>query len=160
MSSAAHSEAWKALQTHQQQIASQHMRDLFKEDPGRFEKFHLRFEDILLDFSKNRITDETLRLLLDLAEQADLEGWTEKMFTGQKINTTEDRAVLHVALRNREQPADPRGRQGRDAGGERGAGAHAASSPRRSAAAPGRATPASRSPTWSTSASAGRTSAR
>src|ERR1700744_2419799 len=77
------------------------MRDLFKKDPARFDKFNLKFEDILFDFSKNRVTEETLRLLRDLAKQADLKGWTEKMFTGQKINTTEDRAVLHVALRNR-----------------------------------------------------------
>ncbi len=77
------------------------MRDLFKDDPARFDKFSLRFEDILLDFSKNRVTEETISLLRALATQADLKGWTEKMFTGQKINTTEDRAVLHVALRNR-----------------------------------------------------------
>src|SRR5918995_7453471 len=95
------SAAWKALEAHQRAIAGKHMRDMFKEDPKRFDKFSLSFNDILLDFSKNRITEETLKLLLDLAKQADLRGWTEKMFTGQKINTTEDRAVLHVALRNR-----------------------------------------------------------
>src|SRR3974377_63831 len=93
--------AWKALEAHYREVEPQQMRDLFKEDPKRFEKFSLRFEDILFDFSKNRITDRTLTLLYDLARQADLKGWTEKMFTGQKINTTEDRAVLHVALRNR-----------------------------------------------------------
>jgi glucose-6-phosphate isomerase len=93
--------AWKALETHYQEVAPLQMRDLFKQDPKRFEKFSLRFADILFDFSKNRITDKTLPLLYDLARQSDLKGWTEKMFTGQKINTTEDRAVLHVALRNR-----------------------------------------------------------
>jgi glucose-6-phosphate isomerase len=93
--------AWKALEAHYQEVAPLQMRDLFKDDPKRFEKFSLRFEDILFDFSKNRITDKTLPLLYDLARQSDLKGWTEKMFTGQKINTTEDRAVLHVALRNR-----------------------------------------------------------
>jgi glucose-6-phosphate isomerase len=93
--------AWKALEAHYREVEPLQMRDLFKEDPKRFEKFSLRFEDILFDFSKNRITDKTLPLLYDLARQADLKGWTEKMFTGQKINTTEDRAVLHVALRNR-----------------------------------------------------------
>jgi glucose-6-phosphate isomerase len=93
--------AWKALETHYQEIAPLQMRDMFKEDPKRFERFSLRFEDILFDFSKNRITERTLTLLYDLARQSDLKGWTEKMFTGQKINTTEDRAVLHVALRNR-----------------------------------------------------------
>src|SRR3954451_16395423 len=94
-------EAWKALEAHHKELANVHMRDLFKQDPQRFDKFTLRFNDILLDFSKNRITDKTLSLLFDLARESDLKGWTEKMFTGQKINTTEDRAVLHVALRNR-----------------------------------------------------------
>jgi glucose-6-phosphate isomerase len=77
------------------------MRDLFRQDARRFEKFSLRFGDLLLDFSKNRITDKTLGLLLQLAREADVPGWAEKMFTGQKINTTEGRAVLHIALRNR-----------------------------------------------------------
>src|SRR4051812_45680588 len=94
-------EAWKALEAHHREIANVHLRDLFKQDPQRFDKFSLKFNDILLDFSKNRITDKTLGLLYDLARESDLAGWTEKMFTGQKINTTEDRAVLHVALRNR-----------------------------------------------------------
>jgi glucose-6-phosphate isomerase len=94
-------EAWKGLQAHYETLSKKHMRDMFKEDPKRFDKFSLRFNDILFDFSKNRITDETLKLLVNLANQRDLKGWTEKMFTGQKINTTEDRAVLHVALRNR-----------------------------------------------------------
>ena len=77
------------------------MRDLFAKDPNRFEKFSLRFDDILLDFSKNRITDETLRLLLDLARYAKVEEWRDRMFSGEKINITENRAVLHIALRNR-----------------------------------------------------------
>ena len=93
--------AWQALESHYQQVAPLQMRDLFRQDPRRFEKFTLRFQDILFDFSKNRITDQTLPLLFDLARQSDLAGMTEKMFTGQKINTTEDRAVLHIALRNR-----------------------------------------------------------
>jgi glucose-6-phosphate isomerase len=101
MSSVTTSPAWQALQKHKESIGSTHMRDLFRDDPDRFDKFSLRFEDFLFDFSKNRITGETLQLLRALATQADLKGWTEKMFTGQKINTTEDRAVLHVALRNR-----------------------------------------------------------
>ncbi len=94
-------EAWKALESHFKEMEKVHLRDLFAQDPQRFDKFSLRFEDVLLDFSKNRITDRTLALLFDLARESDLKGWTEKMFTGQKINTTEDRAVLHVALRNR-----------------------------------------------------------
>jgi glucose-6-phosphate isomerase len=93
--------AWKALEEHHKQVAPLHLRELFRQDPRRFEKFSLRFDDILLDYSKNRVTDETMRLLFDLARQSDLQGWVEKMFTGQKINVTENRAVLHVALRNR-----------------------------------------------------------
>src|SRR5437764_5515365 len=93
--------AWKALASHYSAIQSIQMRDLFQRDPKQFDKFHVRFQDILLDFSKNRITEETFRLLLDLAQKSDLRGWTEKMFSGQKINTSENRAVLHVALRNR-----------------------------------------------------------
>jgi glucose-6-phosphate isomerase len=93
--------AWKALQSHHSQVSALHMRDLFAQDPTRFTKFHLTFDDILLDFSKNRITDETFRLLLDLAKTADVAGMARTMFSGGKINTTEDRAVLHVALRNR-----------------------------------------------------------
>jgi glucose-6-phosphate isomerase len=101
MSSLTQSKAWKSLDQHYQNISSLHMRDLFAQDPKRFEKFSLRFNDILLDFSKNRITDETLRLLLDLARQAKVEEWRDRMFRGDKINITENRAVLHVALRNR-----------------------------------------------------------
>src|SRR5258707_15441665 len=95
------SPAWKALQAHYQSASKLHMRDLFQQDAGRFEKFSARFEDILLDFSKNRIVDETFRLLRGLAEQADVCGWARRMFAGEKINTSEDRAVLHIALRNR-----------------------------------------------------------
>ena len=101
MSRLTRSKAWKALEAHKQVIATRHMRDLFAADPRRFDTFSLRFGDMLLDYSKNWITGQTMRLLRDLAVQADLTGWTERMFTGSKINTTEDRAVLHVALRNR-----------------------------------------------------------
>ncbi len=92
--------AWQALASHQKVMENVTMRDLFTEDAQRFSKFSLQFNDMLLDFSKNRITEETMSLLHNLAEQADLAGWTEKMFSGEKINITEDRAVLHVALRN------------------------------------------------------------
>ena len=101
MTALTQSAAWKALEAHHAAIAPQHMREMFKEDPQRFERFSLRFNDILLDYSKNRITEETIRLLLDLARQANLKDWIERMFSGDKINITEDRAVLHVALRNR-----------------------------------------------------------
>ncbi len=77
------------------------MCELFRKDPRRFSKFSLSFNDILLDFSKNRVTEETLALLLDLARQAGVKTWIEKMFAGEKINATENRAALHVALRNR-----------------------------------------------------------
>ena len=77
------------------------MREFFAEDTGRFDKMSLRFDDILFDFSKNRVTEETVDLLTALAEQARLGEWIEKMFSGEKINFTENRAVLHTALRNR-----------------------------------------------------------
>lgn len=93
--------SWKALEEHYQAISSKAMRDWFAEDPERFSKFSRTFEDILLDFSKNRISAETMDLLLALAREVDVKGGTEKMFSGEKINITEDRAVLHVALRNR-----------------------------------------------------------
>ena len=102
MSRLTQSAAWKALETHYQTASTLEMRDLFAADPQRFAKFSREAEGILLDFSKNRITEETLALLFDLARQADLKGWTEKMFTGEKINITENRAVLHTALRNRD----------------------------------------------------------
>lgn len=95
------SAAWKQLEQHFQQTQSQHMRDLFEANPDRFNDFHIQLDDILLDYSKNRITEETRRLLIDLAKEAGVEEWREKMFAGEHINVTEDRAVLHVALRNR-----------------------------------------------------------
>ncbi len=93
--------AWQALHEHQREMAEVHMRDLFTSDPLRFERFSLRLGDILLDYSKNRITEKTMALLLDLARQSNLAGKIEAMFTGEKYNNTEKRAVLHVALRNR-----------------------------------------------------------
>ena len=95
------STAWKSLANHYHKISALQMRALFTEDAGRFEKLSLRFDDILFDFSKNRITEETVDLLTALAEQARLGEWIEKMFSGEKINFTENRAVLHTALRNR-----------------------------------------------------------
>lgn len=93
--------SWQKLKTHFDQTSSLQMRDLFEKDPSRFDKFSLKFNDILVDYSKNRITEETLKLLFDLAKERDVKGWTEAMFKGEKINNTEGRAVLHVALRNR-----------------------------------------------------------
>ena len=101
MSTITQSPVWKSLLSHKTEIAKTHLRDLFAKDPGRFTKFSLKFQDILLDFSKNRITEETLKLLLALTGQANLKDWISKMFSGEKINLTEERAVLHIALRNR-----------------------------------------------------------
>ena len=92
---------WQKLCTHQQTVANLHMRDLFANDPHRFNKYSLKFSDLLFDYSKNRITDETMPLLFQMAKEANIEQWREKMFAGEKINITENRAVLHTALRNR-----------------------------------------------------------
>ncbi len=92
---------WQKLCAHQKTVAPLHMRDLFAADPKRFEKYSLRFDDLLFDYSKHRITDETLPLLLQMAREAKIEEWRDSMFAGEKINITENRAVLHTALRNR-----------------------------------------------------------
>lgn len=94
------SAAWQQLETHFKSIESVTMKYLFAEDPDRFNKFSAQFEDILFDYSKNRITSETMDLLYGLAEQQDVMGKAQKMFNGEKINSTEGRAVLHVALRH------------------------------------------------------------
>jgi glucose-6-phosphate isomerase len=93
--------AWKELTAHLPDMKKKHMKEFFAEDPERFRKLSLRFGDMLVDYSKNIIDDRTLRLLLQLAEEAELKDGIKKMFAGDKINETEDRAVLHVALRNR-----------------------------------------------------------
>jgi len=95
------SPAWQALAAHQRAMAGVHLRDLFAADPQRFARFSLRHQDILLDYSKNLLTTETLRLLLDLAAAAELPRWIQAMFAGAPINATERRPALHVALRNR-----------------------------------------------------------
>ena len=92
---------WAALQDHWGEIASLHMRDLFQENPERAEQMTLRSCGILLDYSKNRITRKTLSLLRELALVADVDGWRRRLFSGDRLNITENRAVLHVALRNR-----------------------------------------------------------
>ncbi len=93
--------AWQALREHHREMEGVHMRDLFAQDPQRFERFSLRLGEILFDYSKNRINQKTVTLLLELAQQADLARKIEAMFRGEKYNNTEQRAVLHVALRNR-----------------------------------------------------------
>lgn len=99
--------AWKALQEHHTKIANNIvLKEYFNKDPQRFEKYSFTFKneadnsETLFDFSKNFITDETLRLLVALAKEANLEELRDQMFSGEKINFTENRAVLHVALRN------------------------------------------------------------
>ena len=101
MSALTQSPAWRALAAHAESLAGASLRDLFAADAGRFEAFTLGFEDLLVDFAKQRVTAETLRLLQALAEQADLTGWRDRLFAGAPINVTEGRAVFHMALRNR-----------------------------------------------------------
>ena len=93
--------SWKNLQSHHAKIQEQQMRDLFAADKNRFDKYSLHLNDILVDFSKNRITEETLPLLINLAKESGLRESIDAMFSGEKINNTEKRAVLHTALRNR-----------------------------------------------------------
>src|SRR6201996_1220535 len=91
--------AWKALSAHYEKIRNQHLRDLFKSDPDRGTRLTAEAEGIYLDYSKHRITDDTIKLLLQLAEESGVKARLDAMFSGEKINITEKRAVLHVALR-------------------------------------------------------------
>lgn len=101
MSGLTQSAEWQALEKHQKEIRQQSLRDLFAEDEHRFERFSLKFKDILLDYSKNQISAETMKLLYELADSRNLRQWIERMFNGDPINHTEQRAVLHTACRNR-----------------------------------------------------------
>ena len=92
---------WQKLCAHQKTVAPLHMRNLFAADPKRFEKFSLKLDDLLFDYSKHRITNDTMPLLLQMAREAKIEELRDNMFAGEKINITENRAVLHTALRNR-----------------------------------------------------------
>src|SRR5947208_9768167 len=91
--------AWKALAAHYERVRDVHLRTLFADDPGRGKRFAIEDQGLYFDYSKHRITDETIRLLLDLANECDLRERIDAMFRGDKINATENRAVLHVALR-------------------------------------------------------------
>eukprot|EP00961_Rhodomonas_salina_P050544 678806-Rhodomonas_salina.1 len=93
--------AWAALERHHAAIKDVHMRTLFERDPARFDTFSFQAGEIMLDYSKNRITAETMQLLVDLAKEAGVAEKRAEMFSGVAINTTENRPVLHVALRNR-----------------------------------------------------------
>ena len=101
MTSPNQTRAWQALKTHYETMSQVHMRDLFNKDIHRFEKFSLKSQHILLDYSKNIITEETLANLFNLARETRLQDAIADMFSGVKINLTENRAVLHTALRNR-----------------------------------------------------------
>lgn len=93
--------SWKALTAHAQQLKNRHIKDLFAEDDTRFDKFSIDLPRVLFDYSKNLITAETKAALLNLAKESDVEAWRGKMFAGEHINATEDRAVMHVALRDK-----------------------------------------------------------
>ncbi len=145
--------SWTALERHFAAVRDLHLRDLFASDPTRGERLAAEGAGVYLDYSKNRITDETLRLLLELARESGLAERTEAMFRGERINTTEDRSVLHVALRM------PRGRPSSSTAATSSPTSTTCSTgwpPSRSAfaRASGRDTPGSRSGTWSTSGSA------
>jgi glucose-6-phosphate isomerase len=101
MSKLIRSAAWQALSAHHTEISHLRMRQMFEDDPERFDSFSLRLESLLFDYSKNRINAETIRLLMDLARQAGIAKHIASMFAGEKINSTENRAALHTALRNR-----------------------------------------------------------
>lgn len=99
MSTLTQSPAWLALGTHQAEMVNRPLRTLFNEDSQRFSKFSLQFNDLLFDYSKQPVDETTIRLLLALAKQQNLAGWISRMANGEKINFTENRAVLHIALR-------------------------------------------------------------
>lgn len=93
--------SWQALNAQATSLSSQHLKDLFAADADRFAKFSISLPNVLFDYSKNLITEETKSLLLQLAKESDVESWRDKMFAAEHINATEDRAVMHVALRDR-----------------------------------------------------------
>jgi len=103
MSNRSSLKSWQSLENHAREMKQQHMNELFSLDEHRFDKFSIQLPSMLLDYSKNVITGKTMKQLIALAEDCDVSGWREKMFSGQRINSTEDRAVLHTALRNRKQ---------------------------------------------------------
>ena len=108
------SAAWKALEQHQRALSGLHLRNLFREDPARFERFSIEAAGLFLDYSKHRVTAETLRLLIALARECELEARIRQMLAGEHVNFTENRAALHVALR----AAEAMPREGHDLTGE------------------------------------------
>jgi len=101
MSTLTQSITWKALDEHFKEIKQSHMRDMFAEEPQRFDKFSLKLNDILFDYSKNIINSQTMEQLYQLADDCEIGKWINRMFEGQPINSSENRAVLHTALRNK-----------------------------------------------------------
>ncbi len=112
--------AWKALQTHHDETRDLQLRELFAKDPARGERLIAEAEGIFLDYSKNRVTEDTLKLLFGLAQESGLKARIDAMFQGVKINTTENRAVLHVALRAPTDAVNCRRRRKHRAKGARG----------------------------------------
>ena len=108
-------QSWKALAAHYKKARELHLRELFADDPRRGERMSVEAVGLFLDYSKNRVTDETLKLLLQLAEESGLRERIDAMFRGERINITENRAVLHVALRAPRGASIDRGR--RECGG-------------------------------------------
>ena len=147
--------AWNALRRHYEEMRSVHLRTLFAGDPRRGERYTAEAAGLYLDYSKHRVTDETVRLLVALAEESDLPARIDAMFRGDKINVTEHRAVLHVALRT---PRDQSSSTGRTWFPRCTRCSTAWQTSRFAyATVAGRATPGSGSATSSTSALAGRT---
>lgn len=95
-----HSAAWQELTARREELSTRHLRELFAEDPDRFARLSLSVDGLLADFSKQRIDGRTLELLIELARSADIVRWRERMFAGEPINTSENRAVMHPALRH------------------------------------------------------------
>ncbi len=151
---------WKALAAHYDEISTRHLRELFADDPERTARMTAGAADLVLDYSKQRATDETLRLLVELARAAKVEEHRDAMFAGEHINTTEDRAVLHVALRMPPGIASCTSTARTSSATCRPCWARWGTSPTASATAPGPGPPASGSPLSSTSVSAARTWAR
>ena len=151
--------AWQALERHYEEIAGRNLRDLFAEDPGRGERLTAEAPGLYLDYSKNRVTDETLRLLVELAVESGVAERRDAMFRGEHINVSENRAVLHVALR---MPAGTSwswtARMSWPTSMRCWAGC--GTSPTRSGRESGPGTPGSGSATWSSWAAAAPTSAR
>ena len=95
-----HSAAWQELTARREELSTRHLRELFAEDPDRFTRLSLSVDGLLADFSKQRIDGRTLELLIELARSADIVRWRERLFAGEPINTSENRAVMHPALRH------------------------------------------------------------